>query len=117
MRLMPHDHRMWAVIAVYQGTEDNQFFRRSSDGAEGAALVESNGRRLEAGDVLVLGESTIHAVANPGSMVTGALHVYGGDFVNQPRSQWGPGDGVERPFDLDAARQQFHDANVAAGLA
>lgn len=112
MRLMPHDHRMWAVIAVYQGVEDNEFFRRGDSGG----LVPSNGRRLQAGDVVVLGDATIHAVANPGSVLTGAVHVYGGDFVHQPRSQWGPGDAVERPFDLDAALQQFHAANVAAGL-
>ena len=111
MRLMPHDHRMWAVIAVYQGVEDNEFFRRDDDG-----LVPSNGRRLEPGDAVVLGESTIHAVANPGSALTGAIHVYGGDFVNQARSQWGPGDDVERPFDLDGALRQFHAANVAAGF-
>jgi len=114
MRLMPHDHRMWAVIAVYQGIEDNEFFRRG-DGGDGG-LVPSNGRRLEPGDAVVLGESTVHAVANPGSALTGAIHVYGGDFVNQPRSQWGPGDDVERPFDLDGAMRQFHLANVAAGL-
>jgi predicted metal-dependent enzyme (double-stranded beta helix superfamily) len=112
MRLMPHDHRIWAVIAVYQGAEDNEFFRRES----GAGLVASGGRRIETGDVVMLGESTIHAVTNPTSTVTGAIHVYGGDFLHRPRSQWGPGDLVERPFDLDGAMQQFHDANVAAGL-
>jgi hypothetical protein len=42
--------------------------------------------------------------------------VYGGDFVNQPRSQWGPGDLVERPYDLEAINRQFHEANLAAGL-
>ena len=94
MRLMPHNHEMWAVIAVYQGAEDNEFFVRGA----GDGLVERAGRRLETGDVVVLGEATIHAVANPGSVLTGAIHVYGGDFVNQPRSQWGPGDDVERPL-------------------
>jgi len=113
MRLMPHDHRMWAAIAIYQGAEDNEFYRRGPDGA----LVESNGRRLEVGDVALLGESTIHAVSNPAPVVTGAIHVYGGDFVNEPRSQWGPGDLVERPYDLAAFRHEFHLANVAAGLA
>jgi len=112
MRLMPHNHEMWAVIAVYQGAEDNEFFVRG----EREGLVERTGRRLATGDVMVLGEATIHAVANPGGVLTGAIHVYGGDFVNQPRRQWGPGDDVERPFDLDGALAQFHAANVAAGL-
>ena len=28
MTIMPHDHRMWAVIGVYTGREDNIFWRR-----------------------------------------------------------------------------------------
>jgi predicted metal-dependent enzyme (double-stranded beta helix superfamily) len=112
MRLMPHDHRMWAVIAIYQGAEDNAFYRRGPDGS----LVESNGRRLQVSDVIVLGDSTIHAVSNPTGTITGAIHVYGGDFVHHPRSQWGPGDLVERPYDFDVVMSQFDEANVAAGL-
>ena len=96
----------------YGGVEDNHFFRR--DGRAG--LVPSNDRRLEAGDVCVLGTETIHAVTNPARHLTGAVHVYGGDFLNQPRSQWGPGDLVERPFDMETVDQQFRDANEAAGL-
>jgi predicted metal-dependent enzyme (double-stranded beta helix superfamily) len=110
MRLMPHDHRMWAVIGIYGGTEDNQFFRRDADGG----LAATNDRRLDAGDVCVLGTQTIHAVTNPTGRLTGAIHVYGGDFVNQPRSQWGPGDLVERPFSMETLRRQFADANDAA---
>src|SRR6516162_9170610 len=28
MTLLPHDHRMWAVIGIYTGREDNIFWRR-----------------------------------------------------------------------------------------
>src|SRR5215475_15437791 len=28
MSLMPHDHRMWAVIGIYSGREDNIFWKR-----------------------------------------------------------------------------------------
>ena len=28
MTIMPHDHRMWAVIGVYTGREDNIYWRR-----------------------------------------------------------------------------------------
>ena len=114
MRLMPHDHRMWAVIGIYLGAEDNEFFRRSDH-----ELVPANGKRLEAGDVAVLGRETIHAVANPLDRLTAAIHVYGGDFVNEPRSQWGPGDLVERPYDMAEVYRQFAEANdaaIAAGL-
>jgi len=112
MRLVPHDHRMWALIGIYAGAEDNEFFRRGPNGE----LVESGGRRVHAGEVCLLGSSAIHAVANPTDRLTGAVHVYGGDFVNQPRSQWGPGDLVERPYDMADINRQFDEANRAAGL-
>jgi predicted metal-dependent enzyme (double-stranded beta helix superfamily) len=109
MRLYPHDHRMWAAIGIYSGQEDNAFFRRDPDARN--LLVESGGKAVVAGDVLVLGDDTIHAVENPVARLTGAIHVYGGDFVNQPRSQWGPGPREERPHDMGMLRRQFADAN------
>ena len=51
-------------------------------------------------------------MTNPKDRLTGAIHVYGGDFVHQPRSQWGPGKVEERPYDIDEALQQFTDANA-----
>ncbi|MGZ4688988.1 MAG: hypothetical protein ACXVJW_13460 [Acidimicrobiia bacterium] len=111
MRLFPHDHRMWAVIGIYAGQEDNSFFRRSRPGER--TLVESGGKELTEGDVLMLGDDTIHAVANPLVRLTGAIHVYGGDFVNQPRSQWGPGPREERPYDMAVVDRQFAEANRA----
>ena len=94
MELYPHDHRMWAAIGIYAGIEDNAFFRRPSPDAR--TLVDSGGKHLHVGDTIVLGDDVIHSVANPGRKLTGAIHVYGGDFVNQPRSQWGtrPGGGA-----------------------
>lgn len=111
MRIYPHDHRMWAAIGIYGGREDNTFYRRS--GHDRRHLTESGGKAIGTGDVLILGDDTIHGVANPEPRLTGAIHVYGGDFVNQPRSQWGPGPREERPYDLDEARRQFAEANAA----
>jgi predicted metal-dependent enzyme (double-stranded beta helix superfamily) len=111
MRLHPHDHRMWAAIGLYAGQEDNSFYRRSGPGRR--YLTESGGKELATGEVLLLGDDTIHAVANPKSHLTGAIHLYGGDFVDQPRSQWGPGPVEERPYDLDDTRRQFAEANEA----
>jgi predicted metal-dependent enzyme (double-stranded beta helix superfamily) len=111
MRLYPHDHRMWAAIGIYAGREDNSFYRRS--GPQRRTLTESGGKTVTVGDVLMLGDDTIHAVANPERQLTGAVHVYAGDFVNQPRSQWGPGPLEERPYDLDEAYRQFAEANAA----
>jgi predicted metal-dependent enzyme (double-stranded beta helix superfamily) len=111
MTLFPHDHRMWAVIGIYAGQEDNSFFRRSAPGSR--TLIESGGTVVTTGDVAVLGDDTIHSVTNPRDRLTGAIHVYGGDFVNEPRSQWGPGERLERPFDLAEAREEFAAANAA----
>ncbi len=110
MEIYPHDHRMWAVIGIYAGQEDNRFFRRVP-GAK--TLVGSGGKELVEGDAVLLGAETIHAVHNPRDRLTGAIHVYGGDFVNQPRSQWGPDVPEERPYDLADAQRRFAEANVA----
>ena len=111
MSIYPHNHEMWAVIGIYAGQEDNAFYRRAAPGA--STLVESGGKQLAEGDVVVLGDDTIHGVTNPRDRLTGAIHVYGGDFINQPRSQWVPGPREERPYDVDQARRQFAEANAA----
>jgi predicted metal-dependent enzyme (double-stranded beta helix superfamily) len=73
MELYPHDHRMWAVIGIYEGREDNMFFRRERAGAR--SIVDSGEKQLTTGDVVVLGDDTIHAVANTTDRLTGAIHV------------------------------------------
>ncbi len=40
------------------------------------------------GDTVLLGDDTVHSVANPSREWTGALHVYGGDFFRTGRSMW-----------------------------
>lgn len=108
MQLNPHEHAMFAVVGMYGGQEDNAFFRRAAGGLEPAG-----GRELEAGNVLVMGDDTIHAVANPRREFAVALHVYGGDFFDAVRSEWDPTTFEERPRDLDATRRLFEDANAA----
>lgn len=105
MVLLPHDHRMWAAIGVYCGREDNTFYVRDAD--DGATIVESASKTIEEGGVSLLGSQAIHGVANPTKRLTAAIHVYGGDFVNEPRSQWGPGDLRERPYDLEYVLREF----------
>jgi predicted metal-dependent enzyme (double-stranded beta helix superfamily) len=111
MSIYPHDHQMWAVIGIYEGQEDNAFYRRTAPRAP--TLTESGGKQLRTGDVVVLGDDTIHGVTNPLDRLTAAIHVYGGDFVNQPRSQWGPGERVERSYDPEDTKRQFAAANAA----
>src|SRR5712692_10646643 len=62
MTVMPHDHRMLAVIGIYSGREDNIFWRRLPDGS---GRVEAAGARaLSVGDVEPLGQNIIHSGTN-----------------------------------------------------
>lgn len=106
MAIYPHDHRMWALIGLYGGREDNTFYRRSPGG-----LQVAGGKQLEVGDTELLGPSIIHAVANPLRVFTAAIHIYGGDFFGTPRSDWDPETLRERPFDIARGRKVFDDAN------
>ncbi|HXD99831.1 MAG TPA: hypothetical protein VN646_24975 [Candidatus Acidoferrum sp.] len=106
MAIYPHDHRMWAVIGLYGGREDNVFYRRTAQGLEAAG-----DKHIEARGVALLGASIIHAVTNPLGQFTGAIHVYGGDFFGVARSEWDPQTLEERPYDMAHARQAFQDAN------
>jgi predicted metal-dependent enzyme (double-stranded beta helix superfamily) len=103
--LYPHDHRMWAAICIYSGREDNAFYRRSDK-----TIVSSGGKELVEGDVQLLGDDVIHAVHNPARSYTGAIHVYGGDFIDKPRSQWDPETLEEQPYDLESVRGEFETA-------
>jgi predicted metal-dependent enzyme (double-stranded beta helix superfamily) len=106
MAVYPHDHRMWAVIALYGGREDNTFYRRSSEG-----LVVAGNKKLEIRDAAVLGKNVVHAVANPLRAFTGAIHLYGGDFFATPRSEWSPATFEERPYDVEGIKRIFAEAN------
>ena len=103
MRIRPHNHLMWAAIALYAGQEDNTFYRR-----DGQGLTTSGGRQLARGDVALLGDDTIHSVSNPCSQFTGAIHVYGGDLTSASAQRVGKGrerfdsrrKGMRRPTPL-----------------
>jgi len=107
MALNPHDHRMWAVIGMYGGQEDNAFFRRIP-----GSLEPAGGRELPAGEVLVLGEDAIHSVANSRKDFAVALHVYGGDFFSVERSEWDSKTYEERPRDFERTQRLFDEANA-----
>lgn len=107
MTIMPHDHRMWAVIGIYSGREDNIFWRRLPSGKVEAA----GARALETGDAELLGKNIVHSVTNPIPRLSAAIHVYGGDFFGAERSEWDPETLLERRFDPEAALHKFEEAN------
>jgi predicted metal-dependent enzyme (double-stranded beta helix superfamily) len=102
----PHDHRMWAVVGVYHGREDNQLFARTDD----AALEPTERFSLSAGELRPLDPSTVHSVQASGGGYLGAVHVYGGDLFGTPRSTWR--NGVERPTDESALPAFFRSVRA-----
>jgi predicted metal-dependent enzyme (double-stranded beta helix superfamily) len=111
MVFKPHDHRIWAVIGIYSGCEENTFYRRNDDG-----LTKHGMKELRAKDTTPLGEDVIHAVTNPLTKITAAIHVYGGDFFATPRSEWSPETYQEQPYDVAATMQAFEDSNERLGV-
>jgi predicted metal-dependent enzyme (double-stranded beta helix superfamily) len=110
MTIMPHNHQMWAVIGVYTGREDNIFWRRIPGG--GGKLEAAGARALSAKDADPLGDNIIHSVTNPIPRLTGAIHVYGGDFFGAERSEWDPETLQEGRFDVAKNLKLFEEANA-----
>jgi predicted metal-dependent enzyme (double-stranded beta helix superfamily) len=114
MTLMPHEHGMWAVIGIYTGREDNIFWRRRRDDA-GGRIEAAGAAALSEREVVPLGRDIVHSVTNPLPRLTGAIHVYGGDFFNTPRSEWDAETLRPQPFDVERAKALFeHFSNRAA---
>ena len=113
MTIMPHNHRMWAVIGVYSGREDNIFWRRLP-GASGGRLEAAGAKALSEKDAEPLGHNIIHSVTNPIPRLTGAIHVYGGDFFAEERSEWDPETLLEERFNVERAMRVFEEANASA---
>jgi len=111
MTIMPHNHRMWAVIGIYAGREDNIFWRRIP-GDKGGKLEAAGAKALSTKDAEPLGHNIIHSVTNPIPRLTGAIHVYGGDFFAIERSEWNPESLEEGRYDVDKTMRMFKEANA-----
>jgi predicted metal-dependent enzyme (double-stranded beta helix superfamily) len=110
MTIFPHNHTVWAVIGIYGGREDNIFWKRCPGRADGK--VEAAGAKsLCDRDAIVLGADIIHSVTNPIPRLTGAIHIYGGDFFNANRSEWDPETLIEYPCDVARLVRQFEEEN------
>jgi len=111
MTIMPHNHLMWAVIGIYTGREDNIFWRRLP-GQDRGRIEAAGAKSLGERDVEPLGRDVIHTVTNPLPRLTGAIHVYGGDFFAVARSEWDPETLLERPFDVEKNLQLLERTNA-----
>lgn len=109
MTIMPHNHEMWANIGIYGGREDNIFWRRVPD-AEDGYIEAAGAESLGLSDATTLGRDIIHSVTNPLSKLTGAIHIYGGDFFRVDRSEWDPESHRERAYDMEKNLRILADA-------
>ena len=98
---LPHNHHLAAVIGMYGGREDNLFWRRVPNPAK-YQIEAAGGAALGTGDVTILGRDIIHSVVNPLTRISGAIHVYDGDFLAMERSMWDAETLEERPYDVAA---------------
>lgn len=112
MMVRPHNHLMWAVIGIYTGRENNIWWRRLPKDAAGK-IEAAGARSLGEREVEPLGRDIIHTVTNPLPRLTGAIHVYGGDFFATPRSEWDPETLLEGPYDVEKNMRLFAEANAA----
>jgi predicted metal-dependent enzyme (double-stranded beta helix superfamily) len=90
----PHEHRMPAMIGLYQGMETSFSYRR-----DGRALVHTQRHDHAAPCVAALPADVIHSVVNMGGARSAAIHVYFGDLTAAERSLWDLELREERHFD------------------
>ena len=107
MQLLPHDHNMWALIGIYTGREDNIFWERRD-----TRVAPTHAAAIGRGDVIALPADVIHSVANPIGKLTGAIHIYGGDFFAPGRTEWDPESLAPRPWSIQGAVHQFEESNA-----
>jgi len=107
----PHNHLMWAEVAVYAGREDNIFWRRSAPGSrwpieavDTAALCVGSRHSFE--------HDVIHSVTNPLDKLTAGIHIYGGDLAQPPRSAWDGETLVEGPLSHQRERHAIEAYNA-----
>lgn len=111
MTVPAHNHEMWAVISVYTGREDNIFWRRIED-EHGTTIEAAGAKSLAAKDVEALGHDIVHSVVNPVERLTGAIHLYGGDFFEVDRLEWDSETHRQRPYDFESTRRNFERSNL-----
>jgi len=104
--VMPHEHKVWAVVGIYAGREDNILWRRLPGDAAGR-IEAMGGKSLGEREAAAFGPDIIHSVVNPLARATAAIHVYGGDFFGVRRSEWDPESLRERPYDMDKVLRMF----------
>lgn len=108
-RTPPHDHTMWAVVGIYEGQENNTFYRLIDGVPQPVDQHE-----VHAPGVLTLDGTTVHAIHNPLQRPTCGLHVYGGHLDRAQRSLWDPDTGERHAFSVELAGRYARALMAAA---
>jgi predicted metal-dependent enzyme (double-stranded beta helix superfamily) len=87
---------------------------RDTFAASGGKLEAAGARALSERAALTLGRDIIHSVTNPIERLSGAVHVYAGDFFRTERSEWDPESLLERRYDVERALRLFTDEPARA---
>jgi predicted metal-dependent enzyme (double-stranded beta helix superfamily) len=112
MTVMPHNHSICGRSLGSTPDARTTFSGRVCPTAQGKAEA-AGAQALCAREVVSLGRDIIHSVTNPIPRLTGAIHVYGGDFFDpMHRSEWDPKSLQEKPFDPERATRRFEEANA-----
>lgn len=106
----PHDHRTWAVVAVYEGEERNVFYERRE-----GSLVAKGSVVASAPRVVVMRPDAIHAIENRLPTPSYAIHAYGNAHFHVERSMWHPETFREEPRD-DAKLGAWTRDMIARGV-
>jgi predicted metal-dependent enzyme (double-stranded beta helix superfamily) len=85
-----HDHLAWGLVGLYQGTQQETFFRRVDDGTADrghAELERVETRRAGPGDCyeLIPPDGDIHSVETTSDVPSVSIHVLGADIGCIPR--------------------------------
>jgi hypothetical protein len=88
---------LWAVISSIRAARIISSGRRIAE-EDGGRIEAAGAKSLGPQDVEPLGRDIIHTVTDPLLRLTGAIHVYGGDFFAAIRSEWDPETLLARPF-------------------
>lgn len=93
LHVPPHDHQTAATIGLYEGAENNHFYRVTNAGLEHAGT-----RCLTPGDVISIGPDAIHSVESVNGATSYGIHVYLAPLTTVERSLFDWETGEARAF-------------------
>lgn len=105
LKVPPHDHGTWAVVAGVRGIERNTLWERQDNGShedpdyvEVAPVSELD---ISLGDVICMGSGAIHTVDNVGEGISLSLHTYGRNPNTTERHQYDTENNCAKAFKVD----------------